>query len=137
LVEQESRFEVAQPEPFLVEVKKRLLPDGYVFIEVPHGDERFKSDVFPHVLFFRPSGLKALIERVGFETIAIEVVGGDHRQFPFTASAPSMKRFLERLFLRLRFILPLKVLSQFYLWYFGLSKHSADGPWIRYLGQLR
>jgi SAM-dependent methyltransferase len=43
---------------FLNIVKKSLLPDGILYVEIPNNDYNFKEDVFPHCLFFSPQSMK-------------------------------------------------------------------------------
>ena len=66
---------VADPEDFMRGLLGHLEPNALAYVETPLADQRFKSDVFPHVLFFTAPAIAALGKRLGAETIAIEAFG--------------------------------------------------------------
>lgn len=66
---------VADPSAFLISAKAAVRPGGHIYIETPLRDDCFKSDVFPHTLFFSAGAMTSLIDRVGLELVAIEEFG--------------------------------------------------------------
>lgn len=66
---------VARPVDFLAKAKASLYPGGYLYVETPHRDDRFKSDVFPHTLFFSREAMTNSILSAKLELLAIEEFG--------------------------------------------------------------
>lgn len=66
---------VADPVAFMTSVRDALAPGGVAYVETPHSDYRFKSDVFPHVLFFTAAAMAGLAERSGLRTLTCESFG--------------------------------------------------------------
>lgn len=56
---------VAEPLACVREVCALLSENGVAYFEVPHADQRFKTDVFPHTWFFTPEALANLAHRAG------------------------------------------------------------------------
>ena len=52
-----------------------LAEGGRAYIEVPHADYRFKTDVFPHTWFFTPAALQKLAARARVIEQRSEVFG--------------------------------------------------------------
>jgi len=63
------------PLQLLTALKAGLKPDGYLYIETPHRDDRFKENVFPHMLFLDSSALENLCSFAGMEVVALESFG--------------------------------------------------------------
>lgn len=66
---------VADPLGLLEQMAARLAPGGVLYVEVPHSDQRFKDDVFPHTQFFTASSLERLAERAGLRTMQSQTFG--------------------------------------------------------------
>ena len=66
---------VQDPVAFLSKVGLLLSQSGVLYVEVPYRDDRFKTDVFPHVLFFSPTSLRIVSQRAGFSTNSVESFG--------------------------------------------------------------
>lgn len=66
---------VLDPVAFLKEVGSRLRGAGVLYVEVPHRDDRFKVDVFPHLQFFSLASLRLVGERAGFDVSQTEAFG--------------------------------------------------------------
>lgn len=67
---------VIDPQKLLAQLESLLSPGGILYVEVPHLDYRFKSDVFPHVQFFSKSSIKKL-KRSSTSIIATECFGSN------------------------------------------------------------
>ena len=65
----------ASPLETLKNYTKLLNDDGRIYIEVPHRDDKFKKDVFPHSIFFSKEGVKKMIEHSGLNCIEINCFG--------------------------------------------------------------
>ena len=63
------------PVEYLKNLKAYFNPEGYLFIEVPNGDYRFKFDLEPHVLFFEPKSLSKVLAAGGFRSLYLETCG--------------------------------------------------------------
>jgi SAM-dependent methyltransferase len=66
---------VADPLGCVVQVAGLLGADGIAYFELPHADQRFKRDVFPHTWFFTPAALLKLGERAGVKEVLREEFG--------------------------------------------------------------
>jgi SAM-dependent methyltransferase len=67
---------VGAPGEFLAAVRRRLAPDGHLFIEVPNQDHRHKVDFGTHLLSFAPGVLAALVNSIaGLAVTDIQCVG--------------------------------------------------------------
>jgi SAM-dependent methyltransferase len=80
---------VADPIDFLGGVCERLRPGGVAYVETPHSDQRFKDDVFPHTLFFTPTALRRLAERLELEVLECSAFGA----YPGTEGGVSSATF--------------------------------------------
>lgn len=66
---------VADPLAMIARITELLTPNGIAYIEMPHADYRFKSDVFPHTLFFTPASLAMLAQKTGVTPLACVTFG--------------------------------------------------------------
>ncbi|MES2963691.1 MAG: class I SAM-dependent methyltransferase, partial [Bdellovibrionota bacterium] len=67
---------VSDPTEFFAELVAATKPGGLIYVEVPNRDDEFKSDVFPHTLFFSMSALSRLVACDGrVELVSIESFG--------------------------------------------------------------
>ena len=114
------------PVSFLTSIKAGLKPGGYLYIEIPNGDDLFKANVFPHVLFMDDVVLARLCAYVDMEVVALESFGC----MPAKGSLPSI--LLRAMFsvasrLRLR---QLSIRLDKKLWKYS---PESDGIWLRAL----
>ena len=65
----------ASPIETLKQYAMSLDQDGMIYIEVPHRDDKFKPDVFPHSVFFTKQGLSEMIKQSGLKCETIECFG--------------------------------------------------------------
>jgi len=116
---------VADPVAALGTIHGLLARDGVAYIEMPHADYRFKSDVFPHTWFFTHDALAALARRAGLTQVLRESFG----RFP-TSSADDLAR---RAAFRAAATLKLESLAGFFddkVWRYD---QRDDGMWLRWL----
>ncbi len=66
---------VHDPVGFLRSLKEKLANSGHIYVEVPHRDDRYKQNVFPHVLFFSQAALAHVAKRAGFNVNFCEPFG--------------------------------------------------------------
>jgi SAM-dependent methyltransferase len=65
---------VAEPERALLQMKRKLRPDGKLLLSVPHLARRHE---LPHDYFrYTQEGARALLERTGFEVLEVSTYGG-------------------------------------------------------------
>lgn len=120
---------VAEPAGFLEQMAARLAPGGVLYVEVPNADQRFKSDVFPHTLFFTPGSLSKIAEKAGLRAIGCDAFG------KLPESQPAILRWAGKLALRLGAATGLGAISgpgDDLL--FGYAPRK-DGIWLRWLGR--
>lgn len=58
---------VAEPQSFLLEIDKKLVHSGIVFIETPCRDDLHKPSLEPHLLFFDKHPMEQLIAKCGWK----------------------------------------------------------------------
>lgn len=119
---------VAEPIGFLEQMAARLAPGGVLYVEVPHADQRFKANVFPHTLFFTSRSLSAITESAGLRTLNCEAFG------TLPDSQPAVRRLSGKVLLRLGSVADAGFVSSA-----GddlLFDYAArnDGIWLRWLG---
>lgn len=112
-----------------------LTLDGVLFIDVPNQDYLFKKDVFPHNLFFSLSSLNHLLLAESIEIVSLDVWGRDMFKSPLSYKAPVGMKLICEMIKEYERILPDEFLVNFYNWYFGFSKRTPNGTWIRALCQ--
>jgi SAM-dependent methyltransferase len=56
-------------------LKAGLKPGGYLYIEIPHRDDCFKDNVFPHMLFIDATVLERLCTLAGMDVVVLEAFG--------------------------------------------------------------
>lgn len=66
---------IAEPVPFLNEVKSRMKRSGIIFIEVPNKDFLYKKRNQPHLMFFEFSTLGNVVSAAGFSVLRCETCG--------------------------------------------------------------
>ena len=59
------------PINFLEKIKLKIRKGGYIFIEVPNEDYKFKNEDEPHLLFFNQNSIRILLEKSGLNCIRI------------------------------------------------------------------
>jgi len=118
---------VIDPAHFIQQLSSHLNPNGIVYIEVPFADWKFKSDVFPHTLFFTPKAMSALGDSLGLQTIKVEAFGINRSDYK--KASP----WLSRLFaLSVRLHIPqLTRLFDARLWDYEVS--NTSGIWLRWV----
>ncbi|OGA23530.1 MAG: hypothetical protein A3I02_17020 [Betaproteobacteria bacterium RIFCSPLOWO2_02_FULL_67_26] len=66
---------MAEPAQCVASVSALLAPGGVAYFEMPHADQRFKADVFPHTWFFTPAALARLAAGCGVAEVLREAFG--------------------------------------------------------------
>jgi SAM-dependent methyltransferase len=59
------------PVNFLKKIKLKIRKGGYIFIEVPNEDYKFKNEDEPHLLFFNQNSMRILLEKSELNCIRI------------------------------------------------------------------
>lgn len=119
---------VVDPVEFLKSMTSLLRRDGYLFIEVPNRDDRFKKDVFPHLLFFNSKSLENTLREAGFNLVGSQVVGN-------LVSHSKFENYLERAILKARYALPRPILFNTLSRIYRAKHLNAEGPWLRALAR--
>lgn len=76
---------------FLTEILDKLKLGGYVFIEVPNSDYKFKNLDEPHLLFFNQISMKNLLHLLNLQTLKISTHGPK-------ISESFLSKFLKRIY---------------------------------------
>lgn len=116
---------VADPLACVTGVAALLAADGIAYFELPHADQRFKRDVFPHTWFFTLPGLAQLAERAAAKEVLRESFG----RLPTSAATD----LVDRAAFRASAALGLADLSGVFddrLWRY---ERSDDGIWLRWV----
>lgn len=125
---------VADPVVFITAVARVMKPGGVLYVETPHSDYQFKSDVFPHMFFFTREALSALAKRVSFGQVLCEVFG----DWPLSTNSGAVSRL--KAFL-LRHAYSVSAAAGVETWAYRLDdrvwryRARDDGIWVRCLLQ--
>lgn len=65
---------MSRPHELVSALTARLKPRGALFVEVPNGDYRYKTNFESHLLFFHPESLQSLLAAHG-EVLDVDTVG--------------------------------------------------------------
>lgn len=125
---------VQDPLAFIKMALNHLKDGGMVFIDVPHSDQRFKSDVFPHLYFFTSESLSMMLGKSGLEILDIDVWGCDWRVSPLSSVNGNVCfRFLDKVIGAIRCCLPQAISVGYFSNRFGMARRSKEGTWLRAL----
>ena len=120
------------PKKLLETALKRLAAGGFIFIDVPNQDYLFKSDVFPHMLFFSTSNLRFLLEGCGLTVNLLACYGHNMNRSPMNYKNRSrFHKLAIEIITRTKAAIPETILLSFFTWYFGMSAQNDNGTWIR------
>jgi 2-polyprenyl-3-methyl-5-hydroxy-6-metoxy-1,4-benzoquinol methylase len=128
---------ISDPVNLLTRLNGFIEQDGILFVDVPNQDHLFKKNVFPHLLFFSPESLKYVFEISGYLTISVRSWGRDRESTPLNENIFSFFHIIEKVILKARKVVPLKVLMAYFYWHFGIKKSHLRGTWIRAIGKLK
>lgn len=127
----------AEPVTSLSYFTKQLNPGSLVYIEVPHRDDYFKQDVFPHSVFFSKNGLEKTIELAGLKCLTMDSFGDKDSTLPSGISL--LKKLKIRIYNRLATIFVrtnLLPLAEFFNnLIFDYQNPRTGGMWLRAICQ--
>ena len=123
------------PGAMLAEAISKLSDGGMVFVDVPHEDFLFKSDAFPHVLFYNASSVKELLSRSGLRLAAMDCYGRSRRDM--AQGEGGAGKLLENIVFKARHVLPVAVSTAFFDRTLAPAKKNSDGVWLRALAALK
>lgn len=122
---------LTDPAGLLGFVRSKLAPRGLVFVDVPNRDQRYKPDVFPHLVFFSLDGLERLLDRTGYIALETAVFGRTPAKTPLGIEGRGpLDALIDRAY-ALRRITPAEFSAGFYDRYYGASLRGEDGTWLR------
>ena len=128
---------VAAPVDFINHISTYLKPNGLLFLEIPHRDDRFKEDVFPHLLFFTNKALESLIKKCGLSVITIETRGIKAQNSVLSCSVSGLRYYLPKIWHRLGKILPDHLNLLYYKWLLAPEVRHPEGAWLRGVAQKK
>ncbi len=70
---------VFDPIGLLKTISKSLGPSGIIYVELPNRDDQFKTDVFPHTLFFTKDAFERMSAKAEVNVLSIEIFGSEGR----------------------------------------------------------
>lgn len=124
----------ASPSDTLKNYASFLNEDGRIYIEVPHRDDQFKNDVFPHSIFFSKQGLKTMIEQCGLKCLEINCFGSlEGVQAPTKLINKVRFKLIGKIYLysvKYGFTFVAKLMDKIL---FDYKTERSDGIWIRAL----
>ncbi|MEH6632303.1 MAG: class I SAM-dependent methyltransferase [Halopseudomonas aestusnigri] len=128
---------VIDPVDFITNITTYLKPNGFLFIEIPHRDDRFKEDVFPHLLFFTKDALSALLTTCGLSPVSVEIRGVEASSSVLSQYGTGLRHYLPRIWHRIGKYLPTFVNLQFYKWLLAPESNHPEGTWVRGIAQKK
>lgn len=128
------------PVGFLRNVSNYLNRDGFLFIDVPNCDFFYKTDVFPHLLFFSPRSMRHLLDHSNLMSIDVKEWGRNRESMLVNANTTGLLktgfRLFDRFFYRILNGIPISLYKLYYKWYFGMGRQQPNGLWIRAFVEL-
>ena len=122
---------VLDPLDFMKKASMLLSTSGLVFIDVPNCDYEFKSEVFPHLLFFSEESLRKLLEKAGLKVLHISTWGTSKSFSPMNENAPRLIHFACYMLNRFSIMMPKKIAIKLYAKLFGTNRQNKVGVWLR------
>lgn len=121
---------VARPREFLSDALQRLRTGGIAYVETPFQDFRFKSNVFPHLHFFTPRSMRALLNGQQVSVMKCETFGA----WPGTSAGISAlsHRILDRAF-RICVDAGLRSMQHWLDRMVWRYESTTEGIWIRWI----
>jgi 2-polyprenyl-3-methyl-5-hydroxy-6-metoxy-1,4-benzoquinol methylase len=129
---------VHDPQSFVLNLSKLLKKDGFIYIDVPHQDYRFKEDVAPHLTFWNQTSLRSFLLKNKLIPLTIQTAGmktSDAKIFfnPRNNVKINNPLFAMNLFKRAyRKIRPPAQYEEF-----QLNAHGSDRIWLRAIASIR
>ena len=124
---------VYTPQNLIKSLFQYLKTGGYIFLEVPNSDYRFKGELFPHLVFFTPKTFEVILKNLNFTLINCSIVGENIKKSIFNVDSKS-KQKVETLLNRFSRKVPLSLSTHLIKTLYKSDRTSNDGPWIRCLG---
>jgi SAM-dependent methyltransferase len=123
---------VAKPLDMIKSSASCLKENGILLVDVPNQDYKFKESFFPHLLFFSNDSLQfALKQEKSISIISFFNYGREMQKSPLCKNPPFSIRLLSNLGRIAKFILPNKLLSLFFIRFYGIDSLDPNGTWIR------
>ncbi|MCZ4282327.1 class I SAM-dependent methyltransferase [Kiloniella laminariae] len=122
---------VTDPIDFIKNITTYLKPDGILFIEIPHRDDRFKKNVFPHLLFFTKDALNELLISCDLLPISIEIRGVDASSSVLSQYGKGLRHYLPKIWQRVGRYFPNSLNLIFYNWLLAPELQHPQGTWLR------
>ncbi len=119
---------ITEPVEFLLKIKNYLKkPGGCLFVETPNLDFRFKTRNEPHVLFYSPESLSAVLIGQGFKIIRVATCGRPiwKKRADGGMDSPSMLLNLRRILYKIL----VRSKAEF-------DRYGVDRQWLRVLCEI-
>lgn len=128
------------PVDFLKSICKLIKEGGYVYIDVPFQDYKFKPSLEPHLLFWNKKSLSILLEKFGIELIFCDTAGMPHKKAKMFFNQQSFVQKIRNPWLyankvnRVMYKIGLpQVIDTF--WQFQANQYGGDRQWLRCIAQ--
>ena len=95
---------------FLEKIKSKLKKGGYIFIEVPNEDYKFKKEDEPHLLFFNHNSFRILLEKIELNCIKISYHGPEIKRGYIKNFIIKIYNFLDHKLSKIGILLPIYIL---------------------------
>lgn len=131
---------VPDPVAFIQSVMKKVIKNGFIYIDVPFRDYLFKPSVEPHLLFWNKKSMTTLIEKVGLTMIFCDTAGMPHSQANrFFNQQSSLKKIGNPWFIAEKANRGLRKLGLPKLFdtflQFQADRYGGDRQWLRCIAQ--
>lgn len=122
---------MSAPHQFLENIMAHIKPGGYLFVELPNSDYRYKEIFESHLLFFTPDSLDDLLGRHG-KVIDVSTVGQLAEKLHVSSAMPKAGLILfikETIKIILALVTPDHMNKQ--ITRFHLDDYDGDRQWLR------
>ena len=125
---------IQAPLTLIQQVKSFLVDNGLVFIDVPNQDYKFKSDVFPHLLFFSKLSISKLLKNASLNVLHLKTWGISMDNTPLNSKASRSVKICNHIINRFHWLFPKVLLIRLSSKNFGTDVLCENGTWIRAIG---
>jgi len=122
---------VSDPLSLVTAAASLLAEGGILFIDVPNQDHLFKTEVFPHMLFFSMGSLAVLLKKASLEVLTLDTWGLPMGISPLNARQSFFRRLIGYALAKVRPIIHGRLLVALYGRYYGACRQDPNGTWIR------
>ena len=122
---------MSSPHQFISDIMIHVKPGGYLFVELPNSDYRYKAIYESHLLFFTPASLRNMLGHHG-KVVDVSTVGQQAAKLNITSATPqSGPILLIKEIIKTMLVLVTPDHTNKQIKRFKMSDYGGDRQWLR------